>query len=168
MDMAGRFGGIGNSLSGALDGLVGGLAKSGIVNKDDPGLKVFNAQQELASLQAQEAEVLAEVGRKVMDTDAASAYPAEADKLRLIRANMAEAQGALNAAEAEQNAQEAAAQQAELASTCPSCGAINPEGINFCQECGTKLGAPAKVFCTSCGAENAQGTKFCGACGAQM
>ena len=44
---------------------------------------------------------------------------------------------------------------------CVSCGFANPEGKNFCEECGTKL---VRV-CPSCGAEVRPAAKFCGDCG---
>jgi ribosomal protein L40E len=165
---SGLFGGLGGGLGDTLGGLVGGLAKSGLVPQDDPSVKAFNAQQEVANLQKQEQELLAEVGRKVMDSGAAASYPEEADRLRLIRSNIAQALETVNAAQEEQQEKEAAELQAESARTCSSCGAVNPDGVNFCQECGTKLGAPQKVFCTSCGVENAPGTRFCGSCGAKL
>jgi formate dehydrogenase maturation protein FdhE len=167
-NLLGGLGGLGGGLSDALGGLVGGLAKSGIVPQDDPEVKIFNAQQEIADLQKQEAQLLSEVGRKVMDSEAASVYPQEAGKLKLIRSNIAEAQQTLSTMQSEQQAQQQQAQQEENARTCPQCGQVNPEGVNFCQECGTKLGAPQKAFCTDCGAENAPGTKFCGECGARI
>jgi membrane protease subunit (stomatin/prohibitin family) len=158
------FGGLG----GALGGLVGGLAKSGLVPQDDPSIKLFTAQQELADLQKKEQELLSEVGRKVMDSNGAAAYPEEADKLKHIRSSIAEAQGSVTAMKAEQESAEAEKQQAESARTCPNCDTVNPEGVNFCQECGTKLGAPAKAVCPSCGVENPPGTKFCGECGGRI
>jgi predicted amidophosphoribosyltransferase len=47
---------------------------------------------------------------------------------------------------------------------CPSCGAANLEGKNFCGDCGT----PLPVRCTACGAENPSGKKFCADCGAAL
>jgi hypothetical protein len=155
-------------LSGALGGIVGGLAKSGLVPQDDPNVKVFNAQQELADLQKQETEIYTEIGRKAFEKEGAVGYPAEADKLKLIQSNIAEAQTTLDAASTEKKEKEDAEQEATSARTCPSCGEVNPEGVNFCQECGTKLGAPAKAVCPGCGTENPPGTKFCGGCGARI
>jgi hypothetical protein len=157
-----------DDLFGGLGGLIGGLAKSGLVPQDDPSVKVFTAQQELAELQGKEKDLLAEVGRKVMDGDGAAAYPGEADRLKLIRSNIAQAQEALGATQAQIKAQEEAAQAAANDRTCPECNTVNPDGVKFCNECGTKLGAPQKAFCPSCGAENAAGTKFCGSCGARL
>ncbi len=47
---------------------------------------------------------------------------------------------------------------------CASCGFKNPEGMNFCEECGAKL---ARV-CPSCGHEIRPAAKFCGKCGASL
>ena len=47
---------------------------------------------------------------------------------------------------------------------CASCGFENPEGMNFCEECGAKL---ARV-CPSCGHEIRPAAKFCGKCGASL
>lgn len=44
---------------------------------------------------------------------------------------------------------------------CPSCGAKNPKGQNFCKECGAKLGRT----CPHCGAAISNETKFCPSCG---
>ena len=48
-------------------------------------------------------------------------------------------------------------------STCPKCGARQPQG-KFCFECGTAL-AQAKKFCANCGSEVAPAGKFCSGCG---
>jgi len=161
--MADLFGGLGNI--GGLGDLVGGFSK--MMPQDDPNVKAFNAQKELADLQKQEADIYTEIGRKAYEQNS-EAYPAEAGKLNLIKSNMAAAQEKIDATQKEAKAAQEAQQQADEARTCSSCGAYNPEGINFCQECGTKLGAPAKAFCGSCGAENPPGTKFCGGCGAKI
>src|SRR5215471_17799556 len=47
---------------------------------------------------------------------------------------------------------------------CPSCGFANPEGLKFCNECGTAL----KRRCVQCGFENAPQAKFCGECGTTL
>ena len=47
---------------------------------------------------------------------------------------------------------------------CPTCGADNPSGAKFCNECGASL---AQV-CASCGTSNASGAKFCSECGATL
>jgi class 3 adenylate cyclase/tetratricopeptide (TPR) repeat protein len=47
---------------------------------------------------------------------------------------------------------------------CPSCGFENPEGLKFCNECGTPLRMP----CAQCGFANPPQAKFCGDCGAAL
>src|SRR5262245_51901457 len=47
---------------------------------------------------------------------------------------------------------------------CTSCGFDNPEGLKFCNECGTAL----KRRCAQCGFENAPQAKFCGECGTAL
>src|SRR5712692_4531809 len=47
---------------------------------------------------------------------------------------------------------------------CPSCGVENPEGMKFCEECGTKL---VRV-CPSCGQQVRPTAKFCGECGTTL
>src|SRR5262245_18780335 len=47
---------------------------------------------------------------------------------------------------------------------CASCGFENPEGMNFCDECGAKL-VPT---CPSCGQELRPTAKFCGKCGSSI
>jgi len=47
---------------------------------------------------------------------------------------------------------------------CPSCGAENPEGLKFCNECA----APFKRRCEVCGFENTSTAKFCGECAAPL
>ena len=43
---------------------------------------------------------------------------------------------------------------------CSSCGAENPQGLKFCNQCA----APFKKRCTTCGFENSSIAKFCGEC----
>lgn len=162
--MADLFGGLGNL--GGLGDLVGGFTK--MMPQDDPNVKAFTAQKELADFQKQEADIFAEIGRKIFEQDGAASFPAEADRLRLIQNNIAAAKEKINETQSEVKAAEEAKQQADEARTCPNCGSYNPEGVKFCQECGTKLGAAAKTFCGQCGMENPPGTKFCGGCGSKI
>lgn len=45
--------------------------------------------------------------------------------------------------------------------SCTSCGFENPQGMKFCNECGT----PLKTRCSQCGFDNPSRAKFCGECG---
>jgi hypothetical protein len=44
---------------------------------------------------------------------------------------------------------------------CPKCQTENPEGANFCVECGGEL----ERICPNCGSGNALSYKFCNKCG---
>jgi len=46
---------------------------------------------------------------------------------------------------------------------CPKCAADNPEGVNFCGECGASLSA--NQTCARCGHMNPPGKKLCHECG---
>jgi len=50
--------------------------------------------------------------------------------------------------------------------SCPSCGAISPDGARFCGACGASLDKPAN--CSACGTENPAGQGFSNACGAGL
>jgi len=152
-----------SDLLGGLGGL-GGLFKglSGLMPQDDPNVKLINAQSQVADLTAQETAVYTEIGRVAYERDR-SAFPAQADRLRLIQANLAQAQAALSGQTEAKKAAEEQARAASEAAICPNCGHQNAEGVKFCQECGAKLGGPAA--CPSCGQANPPGTRFCGGCG---
>src|SRR5215471_5923553 len=47
---------------------------------------------------------------------------------------------------------------------CATCGADNPEGLKFCEECGTKL----VRACPHCGQQVRPTAKFCGECGGSL
>ena len=47
---------------------------------------------------------------------------------------------------------------------CSNCGAENPEGLKFCNQCA----APFKSKCAKCGFENPPTAKFCGECAAPL
>ena len=155
------FGGL-----GALSGLMGGLAKSGLMPTDTPEGKLMKAQGDLVDLEKQEADILAEIGRQAFEQNP-NAWP-QADKLRLIQSNLASSRSELDAAKNEQSASQAAKAVEDAKGRCPSCGTKNPDGVKFCQECGSPLGSAGVKHCTSCGAELAPGTRFCGGCGAQV
>jgi hypothetical protein len=157
------FGGLGSL--GGLGGILGGIAKS-VVPKDTPEGKLLAATTDLADLQKQESDLLLEIGRAAYEQNP-SAWPQDA-KLKLIQQNLAAAQATLGAAKSESEAAQAAKAAEDAKGRCPECGHKNPEGVKFCQECGSPLAAAGPKHCTSCGAELAAGTRFCGECGAQQ
>jgi len=157
--MADLFGGF-----GALSGLMGGLAKSGLVPQDTPEGKLLKAQGDLSDLKNQETELLVEIGRTAYQQNPAI-WP-QHGKLQLVQQNIAEAQRMLAQAQQAQQAAEAAQAAEEAKGRCPSCGTKNPDGVRFCQECGASLAAAGPKPCVKCGAQLAPGTRFCGECGA--
>jgi len=157
------FGGLGNL--GNLGGILGGIAKN-IVPKDTPEGKLLSAQSDLADLQKQESDLLVEIGRQAYQQDP-NAWP-QADKLRLIQQNIASTQATLSAAQQAQQAAAAAQAVEDARGRCQNCGEKNPEGVRFCQGCGSPLATAGPKHCVSCGAELAAGTRFCGACGARQ
>ena len=155
------FGSLGNL--GGLGSILGGLAKS-VVPQDTPEGKLFAAQSDVSDLQKQESALLLEIGRQAYDANP-SAWPQDA-KLKLIRENLASAQGSLGDAQQAQKQADADKAAEDARGRCPNCGTKNPDGVKFCQECGTAIPAGGKAFCGTCGAELAPGTRFCGVCGA--
>lgn len=130
-----------------LTGIVKGL--SGFMLQDDPDVKIFNAQTEMKEFSEREGKIYARLGRQVYETDGGENYPEIRAELDLLAAE-------------------------EQEHSCPNCGAYNPEGTNFCQECGTRLTQPvqqapaAKRFCPNCGTEVIAGHRFCSGCGTKM
>jgi hypothetical protein len=157
------FGGLGSI--GGLGDILGGIAKS-VVPKDTPEGKLLNAQSELADLQKQEGELLLEIGKAAYEREP-SVWPQDS-KLKLIRQNIASAQAALDEATTAQKQAEEAKAAEDARGRCPECGVKNPDGVKFCQECGSPLVAAGPTHCTSCGMELAPGTRFCGGCGARQ
>ena len=145
-----------------LEGLFKGL--SAFMPQNDPEVKLMTAQAELADLQRQETELYAEIGRQALVRERGQ-FPALEGKLELVQRNLQEIAQKVQTAQMEKEAQDAARQAEEEARTCPACGNMNPEGVKFCQECGTKLGV---LRCRKCGATQTPGTRFCGVCGTKQ
>ncbi len=154
------FGGLGN-----LGGILGGIAKN-VIPKDTPEGKLFSAQSELSDLERQENDLLLEIGKQAYQENP-SAW-AQDSKLTLIRQNIATAKAELDSASAAQKQSEVEKAAEDAKGRCSSCGYKNPEGVKFCQECGSPLVSDSPKHCMSCGAELAPGTRFCGSCGAQQ
>ena len=137
------FGNLGN-----LGGLMKGL--SSFMPQDDPNTQLIKLQSEVSDLKKQETEIYIEIGKKAVEQYGLESFGDVADRMKLIQANLAAAEGKLSAAKGEMEARESAEKAAKAERTCPQCGHENPEGTKFCQECGSKLSAQGNV-CPSCG-----------------
>jgi len=94
-DDFGKMGVLGDMLSG----LVGGLAKSGILPKNTPEGKLLIAQSELSDLHKQEGELLMEIGRQAYQQN--PSVWTQDNKLKLIYLNIAAAQATIDEAKRE-------------------------------------------------------------------
>lgn len=166
-------------MSTIIDGLVKGL--SGFMPQDDPDVKIFNAQSELKEFREKEEKVYASLGRQVYEADGGEGYPDIKAELNLLIANRKAAESRLQIARDEKAARERAEAEErarreaeESAHSCPNCGAYNPEGTNFCRECGFRLPQPVQSvpaterFCHNCGTGVAAGQRFCSSCGMKI
>ena len=154
-----------SDIFGSLGGLLKGF--SGLMPQDDPQTKLMNAQSQVSDLNQQATAVYTEIGRLAYQQNP-EAFPDQANRLRLIQANLESAQTTLDQQTQAKQAADQAAKAATEARTCPNCGRENPDGIKFCQECGGKLGGAAQAVCPSCGQANSPGTRFCGGCGQRL
>ena len=152
-----------------LTGIVKGL--SGFMLQDDPDVKIFNAQTEMKEFSEREGKIYARLGRQVYETDGGENYPEIRAELDLLAANKQAAESRPRTCRGRGTCPPEAEEQEH---SCPNCGAYNPEGTNFCQECGTRLTQPvqqapaAKRFCPNCGTEVIAGHRFCSGCGTKM
>lgn len=154
-----------SDIFGGLGNMFGELAKN-VVPKDTPEGKLLNAQSNLTSLKKQEEELLVEIGREAYKVNP-SQWPQDA-KLKLIQQNLADAQSQVEEAKIAQKDAEVAKEFEANKGVCQTCGFKNPDGIKFCQECGSSLELTATKKCVSCAIELESNVRFCGACGAKQ
>ena len=155
--------GLGNI--GGLGGIVKGLTN--FMPQDDPNVQLMKQQSEVSDLKKQETDLYTEIGRIAAEKYGLEVFGEAADRMKLIKANLAAAEAKLSQAKGEVEAKEKAEKEALAGRTCPQCGHENDDGVKFCQECGTRLGL-VKSGCPVCGAANPPGVKFCQECGARL
>jgi hypothetical protein len=51
---------------------------------------------------------------------------------------------------------------------CPQCGKMAPANVNFCGDCGVKMGFMENKKCSKCGKESSPTSSFCGDCGTKL
>jgi hypothetical protein len=151
-----------SDLFGGLGGLMKGL--SGFMPQDDPDVKLMMAGSEVSDLQKQETELYAQIGKQAL-AQGHMQFPELEKRLHLVQENLSAAQAKLQSAQADKEEKDLARRAEEEARLCPDCNNMNPEGIKFCQECGTRLGGQK---CAGCGASLSPGIRFCGECGAEQ
>lgn len=151
--------------------LFGGLVKGlgAFMPKDDPNIMLFKAQTEMSDLDNREQEIYAEIGKKVYSSICENPeYSDLVSELNFIIKKREAAKQELQQAQESKTEREKEEQQNLQTRTCPNCSSLNPEGVKFCQECGSRLNQATKITCQGCGAEFPIGTKFCGECGRQL
>lgn len=72
----------------------------------------------------------------------------------------------LNASTSENKEPDTQEKERLCACICSCCGHGNPQGTEFCSDCGAKLIQWEKLFCGACGAEIPPCARFCGQCDA--
>jgi len=150
--------------------LFGGLFKglSSFMPKDDPNVQLLSTQNDVNELETREQELYARIGRKLYPSIEREPQFAEiAVEVRDVERQLAMSREKLARLQREKNEKEREEQERKDALTCGNCGAVNPEGMKFCQECGNKLGS-GKLACPNCGVQQPQGTRFCGECGGRI
>ena len=148
-------------LGDILGGMVSGLAGSGLVPKNSPDGRLFTAQSEMFKLKKQEAELLLEVGRQAYKQNP-TAFP-QNEKLKLIHANMAEAQVEIDEAnrEKEQSSQEESPVSGRTESNTNkedareayirAASEFDTPDTRICKKCETRIRDPKVTECFYCG-----------------
>jgi hypothetical protein len=152
-----------NDLFGGLNGLMKGFTN--FMPQDDPNVKLMNAQSEINDLQSQVTAIYAEIGKQVISQGTVQ-FPELEGRLKLVQTNLTSAQVKYKAVKAEIEQKEKEKLRADEQCTCANCGYRNPEGVKFCQECGSKL--QVSTQCPKCGAKLVSGVRFCGECGTRL
>lgn len=154
---------------------IGGFFKSQ-TDPESPEAKIYALEKNINALAQKQNKLYTDIGKIAVQKYGYAEFAEAGAELEGLDKEAAEMNALMQSYQEEIEkrqaaaaaAREAAANAAAASLVCSSCGAQNPEGYRFCQECGTKLEAPAKSFCGECGAELVAGARFCGACGAKQ
>ena len=153
-----------NDLFGGLGGLIKNFAA--FMPQDDPNTKIFQLQTSINDLEKQEKEIYVQMAKKAYPSlSQQPEYSELVEELTLTQKRLDAARTELQKIQDEKAAQEQLEQENLLKRTCPNCDTVNPEGVKFCQECGSKLGGSSSLRCSHCGIDYPVGTRFCGECG---
>ncbi|HZK25469.1 MAG TPA: zinc-ribbon domain-containing protein [Oscillospiraceae bacterium] len=153
------------------DNIFGDLVKSlgSFMPNDDPDIKLFQAQTEISSLEHREQELFGEIGRKEFPHICEQPeYSEIVQELATLQKKLQTARSTLQKVQSEKAEQDRLEKEKLLSRTCSHCDTVNPEGVQFCQECGAKLGSSNKPVCPQCSTEYQAGTRFCGHCGSKL
>lgn len=159
------------------------IAKN-VGEKTGDAIEITKLNAKISGEKSSITELYKQLGEKIYEKYAEGAFQ-DGDLAELFlavdahKANIANAEGRIEAIKAENEARARTAREAEAVpaatagAVCPSCGAAVAEGVKFCNQCGTKIDASAPVveakkFCTNCGAEAVSGVKFCSQCGSKI
>jgi DNA repair exonuclease SbcCD ATPase subunit len=151
--------------------LFSGLVKNfaAFMPKDDPQTKVFQVQTEISDLENREQELYVQIGKKVYASICKKPeYSEIVQELTTIQRRLENARAELQRVQNEKEEKDRQEKEELLSRTCSNCDTVNPEGLKFCQECGTKLGQTEKYQCPNCSTDYLPGTRFCGECGIKL
>lgn len=125
--------------------------------------------EEIAALERQRLDALAEIGEKSLPE--LRDRPEFAESIAMINEitqKIEELRQRESALREEKERAEREERERIARLTCFSCKTVNPEGARFCEECGSQLGVLPKDYCKNCGTLNQPGLKFCGECGTKL
>ena len=162
--MKDKLGGFGGLIKG-LDGLMPQDSNTTDTGAPKPRASVNkSANKNIKDLRAQAHELYAHIGQMVVEQNGPDGFGDVSQQLQQVLTQIQNEESKIREAEQAKMRE----QQAHQGITCPNCGTLNAPGVNFCQECGSKLAVPSKTVCPQCGQESPPNTRFCGSCGTKL
>ncbi|MCL2158237.1 MAG: zinc ribbon domain-containing protein [Oscillospiraceae bacterium] len=124
---------------------------------------------EMAQVQSQRTETLAQIGERVLPQIRENAEYADlAAKIDDLEAQSETLNRRETALLAEKVQFEREEKERIAKYTCSQCKVLNKEDARFCEECGNPVGFLPREFCKACCTMNPPGLKFCGECGTKL